>query len=93
MPTRQQRIQITEDRELAAALRAAVPYLPPGLPRSQQVRELALAGAQYLAAEQPDEAKRRELLAELADRFRQPETAPWDWEMLREGKHSAWPIR
>jgi len=93
VPTRQQRIQVTEDRELSAALRAAVPHLPPGLPRSQQVRELALAGARYLATEQPDEARRRERLGELADHFRQPTTAPWDWETLRDGKHRAWPIR
>ncbi len=93
MPTHHHRIQVTEDRELAAALRTAAPHLPAGLPRSQQVRELAIAGARHLAAAPPDETKRQELLEELADHFRKPDTAPWDWETLREGKPRAWPIR
>jgi hypothetical protein len=93
MPTHHPRIQVTEDRELAAALRAAAPHLPAGLPRSQQVRELAIAGARHLAAVPPDEGKRQELLEELANNFRAPETAPWDREALREGKRRAWPIR
>jgi hypothetical protein len=93
MPTSHHRIQVTENRELTAALRAAAPHLPPGLPRSQQVRELAIAGARHLAAVPPDEARRRELLEELAGYFRDPESAPWDEEALREGKRRAWPIR
>lgn len=93
MPTHHPRIQVTEDRELAAALRTAAPHLPAGLPRSQQVRELAIAGARHLAAAPPDEANRRKLLEELADNFREPETAPWNWEALRERKRRAWPIR
>lgn len=91
--TRYHRIQVTEDPELAGALRAAAPHLPPGLPRSRQVRDLAIAGARYLAAEPPDEAKRQELLEQLAEHFEKPETAPWDWEVLREGKRRAWPAR
>jgi hypothetical protein len=93
MPTSHPRIQVTEDRELTAALEAAAPHLPAGLPRSQQVRTLAIAGARHLAAAPPDEAKRKELLEELADHFRKPETAPWDLEALRDGKRRAWPIR
>lgn len=93
VPTHHPRIQVTEDRELAAALQAAAPHLPVGLPRSQQVRELAIAGARHLAAAPPDQSKRQALLEELADNFRRPETAPWDPEALREGKSSAWPIR
>jgi hypothetical protein len=93
VPTRHHRIQVTEDRELAAALRAAAPHLPAGLPRSQQVRELAITGARHLASAPPDESRRRKLLEDLADNFREPETAPWDSEALREGKRRAWPIR
>jgi hypothetical protein len=93
MPTHHHRIQVTEDHELAAALRAAQPHLPAGLPRSQQVRELAIAGARHLAALPADEEKRQKLLGELADSFREPENAPWDGEALREGKRHAWPIR
>lgn len=93
VPTRHHRIQVTEDRELAAALRVAAPHLPADLPRSQQVRELAIAGARQLSGESLDEGRRQELLGELADHFSEPETAPWSWEALREGKHRAWPIR
>jgi hypothetical protein len=93
VPTSHHRIQVTEDPGLTAALRAAAPHLPAGLPRSQQVRELAIAGARHLAAAPPDEAKRRTLLEGLADHFRKPETAPWDPEALRDGKRRAWPIR
>jgi hypothetical protein len=93
MPTHHHRIQVTEDRELAAALQAAAPHLPAGLPRSRQLRELAIAGARHLAAASPDETKRQALLEELADNFRAPETAPWDREALRDGKRRAWPIR
>jgi hypothetical protein len=93
VPTRHHRIQVTEDRELAAALRAAAPHLPADLPRAQQVRELAIAGARHLSGESMDEGRRQELLEELANHFSKPETAPWNWEALREGKHRAWPIR
>lgn len=93
MPTSHHRIQVTEDRELTAALQAAAPHLPAGLPRSQQVRELAIAGAKHLVAASPDEAKRQALLEELADNFREPETAPWNRKALRNGKRHAWPIR
>jgi hypothetical protein len=93
MATRHHRIQVTEDPALAAALRAAAPHLPNGLPRSQQIRELAIAGARHLAGEPASEAKRQELLEQLAGTFEQPETAGIDWDLLREGKHRAWPLR
>lgn len=93
MATHYPRIQVTEDPELASALRTAAPHLPAGLPRSRQVRELAIAGARQLATEPKHEGERRELLEKLAGHFEHPETAPWDWDVLREGKSSAWPIR
>jgi hypothetical protein len=93
MPTSRPRIQVTEDRELSAALRAAAPHLPAGLPRSQQVRELAITGAKHLTSTSPDEAKRQGLLVELADNFMNPVSAPWDREVLHDGKRHAWPIR
>lgn len=93
MPTKHHRIQVTEDRELAAALRAAAPHLPVGLPRSQQVRELAIAGARHLSGQPIDDSKRRELLEQLAKSFDEPETAGIDWDLLREGKRRAWPVR
>lgn len=93
MPTRHHRIQVTEDRELAAALRAAAPHLPAGLPRSRQVRELAIAGARHLSGEPADDSERQKLLEQLARSFDDPEAAGIDWDLLREGKHRAWPIR
>jgi len=93
MPTHHRRIQVTEDRELTAALRAAAPHLPAGLPRSRQVRELAIAGARHLSGEPVDEARREELLKQLAQNFEEPEVAGIDWDLLRDGKQRAWPVR
>lgn len=93
MPTRHRRIQVTEDPELTRALRSAAPHLPPGLSRSRQVRELAIAGARHLAAAPESEVRRRALLERLANRFEHPDTAGIDWDLLREGKRRAWPVR
>jgi hypothetical protein len=90
MATSHPRIQVTEDPELARALRAAAPHLAPGLSRSRQVRELAIAGARQLADGTQSEERRRELLERLASHFQDPETAPWDWEVLRDIKRRAW---
>jgi hypothetical protein len=87
------RIQVTEDPELARALRAAAPHLPAGLSRSRQVRELAIAGARHIADEPPTEEQRTMLLEGLAESFMNPETAGIDWDLLRDGKLRAWPIR
>jgi len=57
------------------------------------VRELAIVGARHLSGAPVDEERRRELLEELAGYFEQPETAPWDWDHLRESKRHAWPLR
>jgi hypothetical protein len=93
MPTAHPRIQITEDRELTAALRAAAPHLPAGLPRSRQVRELAIAGARHLSGELVEESRRQELLEQLAQSFEEPEASGLDWDLLRDGKPRAWPLR
>lgn len=87
------RIQVTEDPELARALRTAAPHLRPGLPRSQQLRELAIVGARHIAEEPGGEERRQELLEGLASYFEHPETAPWDWDSMRESKQLAWPSR
>ncbi len=93
MATSHPRIQVTEDPELSRALRAAAPHLPPGLSRSRQVRELAIAGARHIANEPPTEEQRTMLLEGLAETFMKPETAGIDWDLLRDGKPGAWPIR
>jgi hypothetical protein len=93
VPTRHRRIQVTEDPELSRALRSAAPHLAPGLSRSRQVRELAIAGANHLAGAPKTEPDRQVLLERLANRFEHPDTAGIDWDLLRDGKHRAWPIR
>jgi hypothetical protein len=93
MPTSHPRIQVTEDPELTSALRSAAPHLPPGLSRSRQVRELALAGARALGADPRTEARRRAQLERLAESFMAPDNAGIDWDLLRDGKRRAWPIR
>ncbi|MEX1141409.1 MAG: hypothetical protein WD993_10305 [Thermoleophilaceae bacterium] len=91
MPTRHHRIQVTEDPDLTSALRTAAPHLPAGLPRSQQVRELAIVGAQSLAGAPRGEPERRELLEALAETFDEPAAAGIDWDSMRESKRLAWP--
>jgi hypothetical protein len=93
MATSHPRIQVTEDPELARALRSAAPHLPSGLSRSRQVRELAIAGARHLAEEPMSEERRKELMDSLIESFRKPETAGIDWDLLRDGKLRAWPFR
>jgi hypothetical protein len=93
MPTSHPRIQVTEDHELTAALHAAAPHLPAGLSRSRQVRDLAIAGARHLSGELFEESRRQELLEQLAQSFEEPEAAGIDWDLLRDGKTRAWPIR
>lgn len=92
MATRHRRIQVTEDPELARALRSAAPHLPPGLSRAGQVRELAITGARQLAEDPDSEARRRALLERHAKLFEHPEDAGIDWELLRTGKQRAWPL-
>jgi hypothetical protein len=93
MATSHPRIQVTEDPELARALRSAAPHLPPGLSRSRQVRDLAIVGARQLTGEPQTEERRKALLEHLAESFMEPETAGIDWDLLRDGKLRAWPAR
>jgi hypothetical protein len=93
MATSHPRIQVTEDPELTRALRAAAPHLPRGLSRARQVHELAIAGARHLAEEPLSEERREALLEDLVESFMKPETAGIDWDLLRNGKLRAWPIR
>lgn len=93
MPTNYRRIQVTEDPELTEALSVAAAHLPPGLSRSRQMRDLAIAGARQLAGAPGTERERRVLLEELAQSFYHPDTAGIDWDELREGKRDAWPTR
>lgn len=91
VPTDYRRIQVTEDPELARALRLAAPFLPPGLSRAGQVRELALAGASRLTQRDAASVDRTAALRRLADGFTDPARAGVDWDALREAKRRAWP--
>jgi hypothetical protein len=86
MPDRHPRIKVTKDPELEEALRRAAPYLKPGMPISQQIRELAIIGSQEFPDPDPplDDAEVQRRLEQLAAMFENPETALWDWDMLRE---------
>jgi len=90
--TSHSRIQVTEDPELRRALRVAAPHLRPGMPRSQQVRDLAIVGAKHIAEEPIGQERQNELIERLVSHFEHPETAPWDWDSMREGKRLAWPL-
>lgn len=73
MPTRHPRIQVTEDPELARALREAAPFLQAGLSRSRRVRDLAIVGARQLADDAAmSEEQRKEKLDELLSWFQAP---------------------
>lgn len=83
---------MTEDLELARALRSAAPFLSKGLSRAGQVRELAITGARQLAANDAGGADRAALLRRLGDRFGDPTRANVDRDALRDGKRRAWPV-
>jgi hypothetical protein len=57
------------------------------------LRDLAIAGARHLSGEGADEDRRQELLEQLAQSFDEPDTAGVDWDLMREGKRRAWPVR
>lgn len=85
MPDRHPHIKVTQDPELEEALRRAAPYLKPGMSVSQQIRELAIIGSQgFPDPDSPlDDAEVQRRLKELAAMFKDPETALWDWDVLR----------
>jgi len=72
-------------------LRAAAPFLPKGLSRAGQVRELALTGAGRLTERDVADLDRATALRRLAAGFTDPAHADIDWDALRDGKRRAWP--
>ncbi len=54
MPTRHDRIPVTKDPALAAALDRVAPLVPPGVKPATLVHDLALRGADALLAEHRD---------------------------------------
>jgi hypothetical protein len=41
----------------------------------------------------PTNGERQAALRKLAGYFDRPDTAPWDWDLLSEVEHHAWPTR
>ena len=64
MPTRHDRIPVTKDPELAAALERVAPLVPAGVKPATLVHDLALRGAQALIAERQADTERLERLIE-----------------------------
>ena len=86
MATKFQRIAVTNDPELQAALEAVRPYVG-DVPLATIVHDLAVRGAEVLAAE---EEKRRESLAWLAWAFTTRPEGVLDWELLERVRDEAW---
>jgi hypothetical protein len=86
MPTQHRRISITEDPELAAALRA-VAALAPETPRpARLVRDLAIRGADAVLAERRE---REAALERLVDWSTNPSSG-MDRDVLLHGRDAAW---
>jgi hypothetical protein len=49
--------------------------------------------ARHLVGEEPEGARRQELLERLAARLEDPEGSGIDLDLLRDGKRDAWPVR
>ena len=86
MPTKDERIPMTKDAELGAALEQVAPLVDPGTKTANLVRELALRGAEALIAEhrEGEEAIER-LVARSA-----AEDPGFDREVLADADIEAW---
>jgi len=86
MPTKHERIPVTKDDELGAALQRVAPLVDPGTKTATLVRELALRGAESLIAEhrEGEEAIER-LVARSA-----AEDPGFDREVLAAADIEAW---
>ena len=81
------------------ATKERLPALIDSLPDTPETERLLAAVKDELEPKGAGEdsvtirAERRTALDRLAGYFDHPETAPWDWKELREGKLRAWPLR
>ena len=85
MPTKHPRISVTKDDELAAAIESVRSILN-GAPEATIVRELALRGAEQMAA---DEERRRKRIEYLIWWTTSPDS-DMDREALRSVRETAW---
>jgi hypothetical protein len=88
MATRFDRIAVTKDPALAAALDRATPFVGAGKPAGTLVHDLAIRGADALVEEQ---RRRTEQLAWVAEATTSPQT-PWDPEVLERIDELAWGV-
>ncbi len=88
MPTRYARIAVSADPELAAALESVAPLVGKQA-KARTVRDLAIRGAEALLEQ---EERRREAIEEMIRWVREPETAPWDWEVLGRVEELMWGV-
>lgn len=86
MPTRHQRIPVTNDDELREALDRAAPFVAPGTRTATLVHDLAIEGARSVAA---DRERRASALRRLAERLGRAQP-PWDPEVLAHVDELAW---
>lgn len=86
MPTKHSRIAIINDDALQEALERAAPLMAPGTRPARLVHDLAIRGADALAAEH---ATRQEGLARIAGWTTRGEP-PWDPDVLARVDELAW---
>jgi hypothetical protein len=86
MPTRHDRIPVTKDPELAAALERVTPLVPVGTRPATLVRDLALRGAEALLAEHRADADAIERLIARST----AEDPGFDRELLDDIDREAW---
>jgi len=85
MPTRHQRIPVTNDPELEDALRRVSRYYS-GTPAARVVRDLALKGAEAIEREQRGKKEALERLVALSTE----RAAAIDWDVLERVDELAW---
>lgn len=88
MATRFDRIPVTKDPALAAALDRVTPLIGTGRPTATLVHDLAIRGADALVEEQRDRARRLAWVAEVTTSGE----PPWDPEVMERIDELAWGI-
>lgn len=84
VPSGNRRIAITEDPELAEALRSVVPYFESGQPTSRIVRDLAIQGARQVLEDEERRQRSIEYLIEWSTNMSEEQR-----ELLREARRSS----
>jgi hypothetical protein len=86
VPTKHQRIAVVNDEELQDALRRAAPHVEPGTKTATLVHDLAIKGAEALAA---DERAREQAIERLIERSTSDDPG-YDREVLADIDRLAW---